>query len=295
MEITEVTLIKSSGKWNEESGKTYSQTYHVYFTGMYSIGTLLNQNGSDSLLPAVGDSGDTWVDDDDVVCTDIGGDIDDNSPPTGTSDLPSFAVFDATFAEVDNEFEPNPLNDPPRIQWGGSDLSEVTTKDKDGAPIVNSAEDLYDPLPPQPIQGGEVTITWNIDENPADIVVEYSNTTNESTWHGVAAGNGLIGKITASNARTRNGIEYWELSVPILFNRRGWRFKPIDNGFRELIGSVRMSVTDASGAPVNVPVLLNGAGAELAIGGTAVVFPTDGYKLMDETNWSTISIPNPFA
>src|SRR5690606_29650508 len=139
--------------------------------------------------------------DDTVTATSITVELADASHAIGTEDDPAVAAYRVSYATKQRtgiEVDPNPLDAPPDISWGGSELTQVTQTDAEDDPIVNSAGDLYDPLPERPVRGGEVEISINTSTNPASWCTTYSYTTNNAEWYGVAQGNALIGKITAS-------------------------------------------------------------------------------------------------
>lgn len=271
------------------AGASYTRTYQMKFIDGYSAAALIHNTEGD--LPKVGE---VHPDDSNSIVETVNPKLADSEGGVGAG----VAIYEVSYKPIDpsNDKSQTPTARNPEISWGGSDLSEVKQVDVDGVPKVNSAGDLYDPIRETPIRGGEVTITYNVNANPADFCVNFSYTTNDAEWYGVAVGNGLIGKITASKVyEVFEGatIEYWKLTVPIRFNRDGWKNKIIDNGFRKAGGA---AIVDDMGHTPPVPVLLDGAGGELAMpGGTPVVFPTDGFRDFEEAAWDDLAIPNPFA
>lgn len=191
----------------------------------------------------------------------------------------------------------SPLSRPPIIRWGGSDIKEVRKKDTTGAPLVNAAGDYYHDLPEFFIPGGSVTITYNVADNPGTtICVPYSNTVNDSDWHGVSAGNGKTGIITAAETTENyqgSDITYWVLSLPLDFRRDSWTFKPINYGYRFLDGAgKKVTYLDKAGCPA--PVFLDSSGLKLPDGDDPIIFPSAGYELLDQTDWTAAGFPNPF-
>lgn len=274
-----------------KAGPSYERTYKVRFTGPYSCAALNQSTHPD--LPKVGQ---VHPEDDDAGVSSVKPELDGESTPTD-----GLALYHVTYQpkpQGEGTGTVHPLDRPPEIEWGGSDLTEVVSKDTTGAPIKNSAGDFYDPLPERPIRGGEVTITRNEASNPAATCVNYSYTMNNATWHTVAKHNALIGKITATIQREEfagGQITYWKVSYPIRLRRDSWALKLIDNGYRKKVGSTVRSATDDVGNTSPVPVLLNGSGGELPVGGSPVVFPTDGYLVNEETDFGSLNLPNPFA
>lgn len=294
--MTIVSAHKSKGKFTYSGGKlTYSATYNVKFTGAYSEDGLYALLGT-SGLPAAGSRfGSTQL-----YALSVDGALDDDSI-TQPTDRPGAARINYTWSSNAGDAgttSEDPVTLPPSIEWGGSDATETTHVSTDNKSIVNSAGDLYDPLPVRYIRGGEVSISYWTTTNPANTCVTNSYTTNDSTWNGVAKGNGLIGKVTASNQYfTIGGTQQqrWKLTWPLKFNRSGWTCKLIDNGFcKKASGKKSHIQNDGDGSFVIVPVLLNGSGDKLSDGAAPVIYPTAGYKILEETSWSSLGIPNPF-
>lgn len=291
-----ITRIKKNGGKGSRQGlqTTYTVSYQVAFSGQYDEATLLNSGGTSIggvTLPSINQAHSTDLY---VVVSNIEADLEGNSSP-----YDGLATYQVTYTASSFDSLPiHPLDRDPQITWRGTSRTEVARVDINGKAILNSAKQLYDPLPEKPTEGGEVSISYNISGNPASICANYSNTVNSGAIWGVPAGNGLIGIIEGTRqSELFEGVtvNYWTLSLPIAFNNQGWRFKCIDNGYKYLNAGEPETHRDKIGTPTPTPILLNGSGGEYT-GTDGVIFPTAGYKIINETSWSGISgLPNPFA
>jgi hypothetical protein len=290
MTITQVKKIAESGQATKD-GYTYEEVYQAYFTGGYSTAALLHNTHAD--LPKVADEKDG---DPSSFATTVKPELED-----GSWHGEGIARYTVSFAPKGTDEEhKHPMQRRPKIVWGGSGLTETVRKEVDGLPIKNSAGDFYDPLPERPVRGARVTITVNLEENPASICDEFSWSTNGAAWFGVPAGKGMMEEVTAelvSEQFEGETVEYWTVTFPIRFRRDNWKLKLLDNGYRQkdpATGAVT-TILDPLGERPAVPVLLNGAGEELPEGEPPVVYPTAGYNLNEATNWGSLPLPNPFA
>ena len=291
-----ITSDKVSGGPNEV---VVERTWQASFTGRYS-GPAAYAACVTAGLPAAGST--LTVGTATAYITNFETNIVDDSVIDGTTDSPGVIEHTASFSTA-NEFlasATSPLDRPPIVSWGGTDRTEVAIDDQDGNRIENSAGDEYDPLPERPVEGGaECSIQFNTATNPATWCTTLSNTVNSAAFHGVAAGNAMIGVIQGQQQIelvAGSSLTYWQVTVPIRFNNKGWRFKPIDNGYRYFNddGDLVYEV-DKQGSRGGLPVLLDGDGNKLSDGSDPVVYPTGGYKIIKETSWTGLPLPNPFA
>lgn len=209
--------------------------------------------------------------------------------------------YTATWGVVDESWDPNPLN---RVEISGEgiEFDEEAFEDYSDPPLKfqNSATDMYNPRPRRVVAGGGVTITINQTANPLNTAFAYSNTTNVATWHGVAIGKAKFGIITFQLMSDPVYGDYWRVSFPILFNKKGWRYKILDQGFNELIEGIKTRIMDdgldengeVRKVPRNIPAFLNGSGIKTD---TPTPYPADGFLLQEETDWASLSLPNPFT
>ena len=278
-----------------KDGPTYERVYQVFFSGGYSCAEL-NRTAHAS-LPKIGDE---HPEDDEAKVQSVKPSL--HSEDGGVDE--GVALYSVSYGpKPRNELDaptPHPLDRPAEISGGGSDITETADKDVSGEAIKNSAGDFYDPLPERYVPAAEITISRNEETNPLTRATVYSHTVNSGTWYGVAAGNALLGKISwdkQSEEYQGQTITYWKVTYPISLkvDEDGWRLKLIDNGYRKLVSGEPRTATDDVGNTSAVPVLLDGSGGELSVGGTPVVYPTDGYQIYVEQNWNALALPNPFA
>lgn len=289
--IDTVGLVEETGG-DTRTGRTYVRTYELkYSGGLYSSSAILRS--TDERLPKPGQAHDTdtlaFVDSRSVKLKE------QSDPGAG------IAVLTVNYRYPENglTWSLNPWDRPAVIRGEAGDLTEVRLYDRDGQPIINSAGDYYDDIPAQVIPSASIVVERFERHNPVARAVEFSYTTNASAWYGVAAGNGLLGKITFSEVREIvSGVAmlFYAVQYPITFRNDGWMLKLIDSGYVLKDGSGnRRSKTDDLGTPTPTPVLLDGAGDELGEGLEPVFFPPEGYRIKDATNWSTLALPDVFA
>lgn len=315
MTITDVRLVRETGGQSDQ-GPTYERTYQVYFANGYSAAALIVN--TDSRLPKYGyplrsPDGNTIVDDT-VYCFDCKMSLAEKSAATeGIAEYvaqykiipPNLSAFGIAGASIN--FEPNPLNRKPEIRGGGSDLTFYAPFGRDGRLIANSAYDVVDPQPPQPLPGREIQIVQNEPNNPSGKSRDYSNTVNAAQWYEVGKYNGKMGKIDFDEVHEviagTDGIlqivRYYRTIYPIITRRDSWRYSFADVGFRQLgTDGKPTEINDPkTGFPVTVPQPLDGSGHALPPGSIPPLFPPSGkeYKLMDEVDWNLLNLPNPFT
>lgn len=292
MTITDVKLVENDGQTTLE-GKFYRRKWQVLFTGGYDP-AFLHAN-TEPLLQRPGEEHPL---DAGSYVTSATPTLEDDSIRIGTASRKAVAYWEIQYSPKPFiVFPQSPLSRPPTIEGAGSDLTEVAREDQEGDPIVNSAGDFYDPLPERPVTGAQYTITRNEAANPVNMAAVYSNTCNDAQWYINAEGCALMGLITYRKVTEQvegNLFEYWQVSYPIKENPKGWRFKPIDNGWRKKDEDGDLfQVTDPVGNTTMIPVLLDGEGGVLEDGGTPVVYPPEGYTIIPETSWDSLGLPDP--
>lgn len=277
------------------------RSWYVYSDETYTAASVIANANTDLSLPTYGSiDGAYAVDDVDVTCENIV-----THDPSGSPAQFQW-LYKVKFGNPDIVGGADPEDDLPDFEWGGTDEDVYKNQDVEGNNLVNSAHDFYENNPPQKRRGADCTISFNYNSNPASLVTTLSWTTNSSTWNGVSTGNALIGSIRANKVYVMRGgisIQYWRVRVPMRFSRDGFKFKPIDSGFNEIVDGVKKPIGDEKieegkqtvWVPASTPQFLDGSGVRLAVGGTPVFYPTDGYRMIEEADWSSSGIPNPFA
>jgi hypothetical protein len=326
MTITLINFVDEDGEHADwPTGISYTQKWLVYFTGTYNATDILYgtnvttiPNGTASITLTLPKKNSTHPNDANAYVADIQVKLADGEGAVGDPAGSGVASYTVKYAQKRIDFDPDPLNRPPIISGGGSDMSETPIKDINGLPLVNSAGDLYNGLPERPLRNAsEISITRNEGTNPASAAETYSNTTNNAAWYGNGIGTCLFAKISWNKKfEIVNGINqiFWEVNYPIRIKEDGWRLKPFDNGWNRIdsvTGSSR-AITDEFNHRPTMAALLDGSGEPLngdgrlhgTSGASAVIYPTngnpsghvgDGYEILDETNWATLSLPNPYV
>lgn len=166
---------------------------------------------------------------------------------------------------------PNPIDRDPVITRTFEKVDRAIHKDRDGNAILNSAGDPFE----EPVIAQETYPVWNIsvnlEEDPAwmDELCDKVNQ-NAITIRGrnYPAGEALFEPGEVSDEKTEAGQDYFRVNCRILINRRGWKERRYDNGYRKKQDGdlVRITVEDEDGETTypNDPVLLDGAGDVLA-------------------------------
>jgi hypothetical protein len=299
MVIVDVKLAFDTGG-DGDTGPWYTSIYKVQFTGTWSAAALNTAGGS---LP-LHLSGRT--DDIRVYASDIKVTLDPDESFDESLTTKKQAIYTVDYKMRSLTYDINPLNRPAEIEWGGSDQQNFSNYDITGAPIVNSAQDFYDSIPGQPVRGGELTITKNEQSNPYNKCINYSYTCNSDQWYLVAPGIGLIGKISArkiyesvsTNLSPTGFMTYWQVQYPIKLKRDGWNFKPISAGWNQYTDAgPKMPIlnpTTMQSYSVVQPLDRNGRALDTTGPWVPVIFPTNGYKMIENAAWATLSLPNPF-
>lgn len=146
--------------------------------------------------------------------------------------------------------------------------------------ITNSAGDPF--LPPVEIQRAEATITvgLNATSSPSAAWLGSVGCVNSNSMligpYSVGVGTVKLNKVSAQFV-FENNMSYWRWSLEFGY-RSTWSVEILDQGLRELVsGSLKFIRDPATGEKVDQPVLLDGAGAKLASGGTPYFRTFDVY------------------
>jgi hypothetical protein len=302
--IDKITLV------SEEAKVTDSKVHHVdhwqvYFSGGFRSCVILNTAATTGSL-TLPKNNDTHRDDPSAYVSDIQVRLADGEGACGGTNETGIADYLVTYSQKDAHFDPSPTNRAPVITWQGTELVEVSQYTVDSPPkkIANSSGEMYANVPERPVRGAaQVTIERNELANPGSNVTTYSNTMNSSAWYGVGSNKARIGIIQAkqvTEAVNGTNLTYWNVSYPIHLNKNGWRLRMVDCGFCRLnyltTPPTQEKIRDSMNHSPTTPVYLDGSGSVLdATNTTPVMFPPEGYKTMDETNFDDLHLPNPFA
>jgi len=189
----------------------------------------------------------------------------------------------------------NPLLDPVQKAWGFNVFSRVPKEDKDGTKILNTAGDRFDPSP----EIEDYRLTLAIIRNEAS----FNGVTAESFIGTVNdASITLVGSTFAARKarmtqysgvfRTRNGVDFWEVTYGIIFNDDTWDLDILNYGVRETTGTApntyKITVRDSEGREVGIPWPLDADGVAQDPD-AAPLYQT--FKVFAESNFSALSLP----
>lgn len=192
-------------------------------------------------------------------------------------------------------FGSDPTLWPIRVTFGGERTERVVDFDRDGIPIRNSASDRFG----DPVTVDDHITTLIITRNELvsafdpQLASAYSDTINNATWNGIAAGYAKMGIISTSEEQydSNSQVWYYKVTYPVQVGRKPWRKDLLDQGFNELDGpyyaTSRTKPIMNDGQPVADPVALDGSGHRLDVGGTPV---TLSFNVFDAVDWSGLNI-----
>lgn len=119
------------------------------------------------------------------------------------------------------EDEENPLDDPAVYEFSFAKYQVPALSDRDGNPVINGADEAFDP----PFLVDEnrpiVTVTRNEASFSPATAVEYQDTVNSDSFAGVDPG---VAKVIGISARqsTRGAYSYYVVTYEIEFRWEGW-------------------------------------------------------------------------
>lgn len=179
-------------------------------------------------------------------------------------EFPSLRMLDASLSEpdafhaevslgyslpeqTDGEFEPNPLSRPDvwSFSVGGAQVPALVYYDGSGnltrKPLTNTANDFFEGLT---VSEAEVraTITGNRASFPLAIAAAVTNSVNSSSYLGGAAHTWFcagIGGQQASEVVNNVTINYWQITVELLFRASGHDLQLPNVGWNFVVGGQR--------------------------------------------------------
>lgn len=193
--------------------------------------------------------------------------------------------------EQEQRQTPDPLDRAARIRWRSTAASVVCAEDIDGAPILNSAGDAFDPPPEKLSSYWVAEVTKNLSAVPSWLLA-YRDAVNDAdfTIDGlpVQAGQARIASIEIGEWQKENGVSYRAVSLSIEF-QASWELKLLDAGLHEFVRGKKVRAINAGdGSPTAGPVLLDGDGARLADAADPVflsftVYPQGDFSVLPLT------------
>lgn len=202
--------------------------------------------------------------------------------PEGDDDKIWLATVNyATDVPDESEHPENPLDAPPEIAWSFQQFQRVADKDTDGEPIINKANEQFDPLPE--VDDSRLVLSYSRNEAsfPVNLAIQYMDAVNSDTWNGVEAGKVKCQSINATrqHVATEEGVQYyWSVSYEFHFRYDDWDLHILNQGYRTTLDGEYESASDSEGRPLNAPVLLDSDGQELTEGADPVFLDFEVYR-----------------
>ena len=197
-----------------------------------------------------------------------------------------------------NKLIDNPLDEPAKIKVAGQLFTAPILFDADGQLICNSAGmPLVDPSPEADFPRRLITVKKNIaTPDLADPCFALQNTLNQEVvtiWP--SYGGGMAVGVKKAKLRepeidgpeTRNGIDYFVLSLSIDWRSEGWDDPLVDCGYQYRTSTGKLVKATQDGTEANQPILLDGSGQPLLNPG-----PTNFYQIVPKryltASWAAI-------
>jgi hypothetical protein len=155
-------------------------------------------------------------------------------------------------------------------------------------PVVNSAGEYFDPPYMRPDYYRVVTITRNEADYNDFRISEMIGTVNGQEFRGRVKYTWRLADVTAEEMR-KGGQVYHRVTYELHYNPDRWIVSALDQGFKVLQGGVLKPARDATDTRYGDPVLLDGAGAQLAVGANAKFRPFIPHNIGD---WSILNLDN---
>lgn len=164
----------------------------------------------------------------------------------------------------------NPLTLPPKVTHGGStEQSFITTKDRNGDPIVNTVGEPFIDRPAIPKGFYEITITRNEFPLAPGLYLNLAYHVNATSWRGSLARYWLCTSIRHGELMVDGPFSYFEVSYSFAYNRSSWDVEILNAGLNFNKGGSRKPILDLFGNPVTTPVpIIESGTAAMALGGT---------------------------
>lgn len=200
----------------------------------------------------------------------------------------------------------DPLDAEWEIEFDFAASSEPIERDINGNPILNSADETFDPKPQKEVDDLIYRITRN--EAVFDFAQArlYKGSVNEDDFLGFPAKTCRINQYKARRMKT-GPYYYWTVTYEIQIRAfllvdgklETWRRRLLDQGFREKVGEndddgkpKYALIKDQDGNPLSEPTLLDGLGKKLSDGATPVykewdLHNTKNFATLNLTAWNT--------
>lgn len=187
----------------------------------------------------------------------------------------------------DINFARKPWNRRPQIRWGNYAYTEAVLYDRDNTPITNSAGDLV--VPALQVERHNPTLTIvryerRYDINNALLYVDRVNYPSFLVCGLICRAEGaLLTAFQGENVQV-DGVECWQVTYQLVFSADHVK-TVLDQGFNVYTAGKKGMAKDSYHKDVTEPVLLDGAGGRLSLGGTPQyrtwrVYPRADFQLL---------------
>jgi len=289
MSVVSVNELTNPRAWKTRDGRGYTRVYKV----------ILDDPTDGAAVARTADDGSTAVPDiGDAYPSDSSADVVRVDPMETGSRL----IFDVRVdyetpgarGPGDDERSDDPLSDPVKVSWGSWTETRAVIKDRDGNPIVNSANFWFDPPVEETFHHPMVTITRNVSSYDPDDADEYIDTVNADslTIAGltVAAGTAKLVRWDADN-NERNGTEYFTETYEVWFKPGGWARELLDQGYYEIVDGEPQPYSDARGDNTLTLMRLDGSGNFLAPTASLTSSVFGSFDILEEKHFSALNLP----
>ena len=213
------------------------------------------------------DIGDGHPDDGGVTVTDVNAHYEKG----GTEGARKLYLVEVTYQTPTKDTpSEDPLDDPVQLAWSHTAYTEVVWKDRNGAPIANSAKQRFNPGLTRTRHYSTCTIVRNEATFVATEARDYIDRVNSDIFEldGYTIGPRKCMCLDYSAQRmVRNEIEYWQVRYEFVLNGDTWDAAPLDAGLNEWKDSADHSLglkpVEIDGKTVTEPWPLNGSGVAL--------------------------------
>jgi hypothetical protein len=196
----------------------------------------------------------------------------------------------------ERELNEDPEDDEVLVSWSSEIYQEPIFQDINGDALLNSAGDYFiDPSPTRENAHLIAKIRANVASVPT-WVLSYQNAVNNGTITIggliIAAGLAKMQRLDIGERQKRDSFPFHQVSFEVHLRLEGWRFQPLDAGFRYLVGGLPVQIkidsdgeVSSSGDEPTTPLPLNGSGDILSAPapGTAVFRDFQVYNELDFT------------
>lgn len=172
----------------------------------------------------------------------------------------------------------NPLDKDPTFTWSGTPDQRIADRDVDNEPIVNTANDPYDPPVMMDISRPVLELTRNEASYDESYASAYRDKVNSSTFWGADPGTVKVASIVARYVKHPDLGHYYEVTYTFHFRPETWHVFVLEQGFNSIvydpgiIGDTgkKVKIKDDKGSEVSAPWPLDDIGQRMAAGDTPI-------------------------